>query len=68
LRSRRKDGPADNATLFLVASGAVAAQFASGARPPMRIGPGECVGELSVIDQSRVSANVVALESTVVLA
>jgi CRP-like cAMP-binding protein len=34
----------------------------------MRIGPGECVGELSVIDQSRVSADVVALESTVVLA
>jgi diguanylate cyclase (GGDEF)-like protein len=31
------------------------------------VGPGECVGELSVIDQSRVSADVVALEPTVVV-
>lgn len=56
-----------NTTLFLVASGAVAVQFAGGARPHLRVGPGECVGELSVIDESRVSADVVALEPTVVL-
>ena len=56
----------ENATLFLVASGAVAVQFASAMRPQLRLGPGECVGELSVIDHSRVSADVVALESTVV--
>src|SRR5262245_2605065 len=57
----------ENATLYLVASGSVAVQFASGTRPHLRIGPGECVGELSVIDQSRVSADVVSLETTVVL-
>src|SRR5262245_53300823 len=57
----------DNATLFLVASGAVAVQFSGGVRPHLHIGPGECVGELSVIDQSRVSTDVVALEPTVVL-
>jgi hypothetical protein len=42
----------ENATLFLGLSGAVAAQFAAGTRPHLRVGPGECVGELSVIDQS----------------
>ena len=57
----------DNTTLFLVASGSVAVQFAHGTRPHLRVGPGECVGELSVIDESRVSADVVALEHTVVL-
>jgi len=38
----------DNTSLFLVASGAVAVQFAHGTRPHLRVGPGECVGELSV--------------------
>jgi len=57
----------ENATLYLVASGSVAVRFAGGARPHLPVGPGECVGELSVIDQSRVSADVVALEPTVVL-
>jgi len=57
----------ENATLFLVATGAVSVQFPGGTRPHLRLGPGECVGELSVIDQSRVSADVVALEPTVVV-
>jgi diguanylate cyclase (GGDEF)-like protein len=57
----------ENATLFLVATGAVSVQFPGGTRPHLRLGPGECVGELSVIDQSRVSADVVAIEPTVVV-
>jgi diguanylate cyclase (GGDEF)-like protein len=56
-----------NATLYLIATGAVFVQFSGGARPHLRLGPGECVGELSVIDQSRVSADVVAAEPTVVV-
>jgi diguanylate cyclase (GGDEF)-like protein len=55
----------ENTNLYLIASGAVAVHVAS--RPYLRLGPGECVGEMSVIDQSRVSADVVAVEPTVVV-
>jgi diguanylate cyclase (GGDEF)-like protein len=58
----------DNATLYLVISGAVTVHFATAERPYVRLGPGECVGELSVIDHSRVSADVIACEPTVVMA
>jgi diguanylate cyclase (GGDEF)-like protein len=57
----------ENDTLYLVVTGAVAVMFTTGARPHLRIAGGGCVGELSVIDQSRVSTDVVALEPTVVL-
>ena len=57
----------ENETLYLVISGAVTVHFATAARPYVRLGPGECVGELSVIDHSRVSADVIASEPTVCL-
>lgn len=58
----------ENDALYLVLSGAVGVYVASAERPYIRLGPGECVGELSVIDRSRVSADVIASEPTVVLA
>jgi diguanylate cyclase (GGDEF)-like protein len=58
----------ENETLYLVISGAVNVLFATADRPYVRLGPGECVGELSVIDHSRVSADVIASEPTVLLA
>src|SRR5262245_9429799 len=58
---------AENATLYLVVSGALSVRFANGIRPHLRLGPGDCAGELSVIDESRVSADVVAVEKTTVV-
>jgi diguanylate cyclase (GGDEF)-like protein len=58
----------ENETLYVVISGAVNVHFATAKRPYIRLGAGECVGELSVIDHSRVSADVVASEPTVLLA
>ena len=58
----------ENDTLYLVVSGAVNVQIGTTERPYVRLGPGECVGELSVIDRSRVSADVVATETTTLLA
>jgi len=58
----------DNEMLYLVISGAVNVHFATAERPYVRLGPGECVGELSVIDYSRVSADVIASEASVLLA
>ena len=57
----------ENETLYLVISGAVTVHFATAQRPYVRLGPGECVGELSVIDHSRVSADVIAAEPSVCL-
>lgn len=58
----------DNETLYVVVSGAVNVHFATAELPYIRLGAGECVGELSVIDHSRVSADVIASETTVLLA
>ena len=58
----------ENDTLYLVVSGGVNVQIGTTDRPYVRLGPGECVGELSVIDRSRVSADVVATETTTLLA
>jgi diguanylate cyclase (GGDEF)-like protein len=57
----------DNETLYVVISGAVHVHFATAERPYIRLGAGECVGELSVIDHSRVSADVIASEPSVLL-
>lgn len=57
-----------NHHLYLVVTGSVLVNVASVSRPYVRLGPGECVGELSVIDESPVSADVVAAEPTVVMA
>ena len=57
----------ENETLYLVISGSVTVHFATATRPYVRLGPGECVGELSVIDHSRVSADVTATERSVCL-
>jgi len=56
-----------NSQLFVVVSGAVCVQITSGDRAQVHLGPGECVGELSMIDRSRTSSDVIALEPTTVL-
>src|SRR5262249_32903173 len=56
-----------NNYLFIVVSGAVSVQITSDDRTQVQLGPGECVGELSMIDRSRTSSDVIALEPTTVL-
>jgi diguanylate cyclase (GGDEF)-like protein len=57
-----------NETVFLVVTGCVEVRLSGGAPPHIRLGVGECVGELSVIDRSGASADVVASEPTTVIA
>lgn len=57
-----------NDTVFLVTTGTVEVRLAGSAMPHIRLGVGECVGELSVIDASAASADVVASEPTTLLA
>lgn len=57
----------ENEHLYLIVTGSVAVHVASASRSYVQLGPGACVGELSVIDQSPTSADVVAVESTVVV-
>ncbi|MEZ5316985.1 MAG: GGDEF domain-containing protein [Vicinamibacterales bacterium] len=57
-----------NDHLFLVVTGALGVHVARPDRPYLRLGPGDCVGELSVIDSSQVSADVIAAEPTLVIA
>ncbi len=56
-----------NASLFIVVEGAVDVMLPGVETPHVRLGPGECVGELSLIDGHPVSADVVAAEATVLL-
>lgn len=56
-----------NASLFVVLDGAVDVLLPGVDAPHIRLGPGECVGELSLIDGHPVSANVVAAEATTLL-
>ena len=56
-----------NASLFIVAEGAVDVLLPGVDTPHVRLGPGECVGELSLIDGHPVSADVVAAEGAVLL-
>jgi diguanylate cyclase (GGDEF)-like protein len=57
-----------NRTLFIVLDGSLDIHLSGGDNPPhTTLGPGECVGELSIIDSRPVTADVVANEPTVVL-
>lgn len=59
---------AANDALYVVLSGALAVHVADPLHPHLLLGPGECVGELSLIDGQHVSADVVASEPAEVLA
>lgn len=56
-----------NESLFVVLEGAVDVVLPGLDLPHVRLGPGECVGELSILDGQPVSADVVAAEPTVLL-
>ena len=56
-----------NASLFIVAEGAVDVLLPGVDTPHVRLGPGECVGELSLIDGHPVSADVIAVDATMLL-
>jgi diguanylate cyclase (GGDEF)-like protein len=56
-----------NAALFIVVDGEVDVLLPGVDTPLVRLGPGECVGELSLIDGKAVSADVVAATPTTVL-
>ena len=56
-----------NGLLFIVLDGAVDVLLPGVDSPHVRLGPGECVGELSLIDGHPVSANVIAAEDTTLL-
>lgn len=59
---------AANDRLFVILSGRVSIHLPDADQPHVRLGQGDCVGELSILDGQKVSANVVADEPTVVLA
>jgi len=56
-----------NTSLFVVADGAVDVVLPGIDAPHVRLGVGECLGELSLLDGRPVSADVVAVEPTVLL-
>lgn len=56
-----------NSSLFIVVEGAVDVLLPGVDTPHVRLGAGECVGELSLIDGHPVSADVVAAEATILL-
>jgi diguanylate cyclase (GGDEF)-like protein len=56
-----------NESLFVVVTGAVEVILPGIDSPHIRLGPGECVGELSLLDGHPVSADVVAVEATTLL-
>ncbi len=56
-----------NASLFIVVEGAVDVLLPGVDTPHVRLGPGECVGELSLIDGHPVSADVIAVDATMLL-
>ena len=59
---------AKNDTLYIIMSGAVSVHVPGAAHPYLHLGPGECVGELSLLDDQPASADVTAEAPTVVLA
>jgi diguanylate cyclase (GGDEF)-like protein len=56
-----------NRSLFIVTDGALDVHLPGNDGPHVRLQPGECVGELSVIDGQLASADVVAVSATSVL-
>jgi diguanylate cyclase (GGDEF)-like protein len=57
-----------NDVFYVVLSGQVSVRVPGVDRPHTRLGVGECVGELSVLDGQQVSVDVIADEPTLVLA
>ncbi len=57
-----------NDVLYVIVSGQVSVRVPGVDRPHVRLGLGECVGELSILDGQQVSADVVADEPTCLLA
>jgi diguanylate cyclase (GGDEF)-like protein len=57
----------NNDRLYIVMAGCVGVRMGGRAEPHVRLGPGECVGELSILDGRPTSADVVAEEPTIVL-
>jgi diguanylate cyclase (GGDEF)-like protein len=58
---------AENDLLYVVLSGHVSVHLPDSDHPYVHLGPGECVGELSILDGQHVSADVIADEPAVVL-
>src|SRR6476659_235928 len=58
---------ADNNRMYFIVTGSVNVHVPGADQPYVRLGPGECVGELSLIDGQRVSADVVANEPATVI-
>lgn len=56
-----------NTSLFLIVEGAVDVVLPGIDAPHVRLGAGECIGELSLIDGQPVSADVIAAEATTLL-
>ncbi|HUU35852.1 MAG TPA: GGDEF domain-containing protein [Vicinamibacterales bacterium] len=56
-----------NSALFIVVEGAVDVLLPGVDTPHVRLGPGECVGELSLLDGHPVSADVIAAGATTLL-
>ena len=56
-----------NTSLFVISEGAMDVVLPGIDVPHVRLGPGECLGELSLLDGHPVSADVVAVEPTVLL-
>lgn len=56
-----------NTSLFIVLDGALDVLLPGGEGPHVRMLPGECVGELSLIDGQPASADIVAAESSTLL-
>jgi len=57
----------ENTTLYIIATGSMNVHVPGAEQPYLRLGPGECVGELSLIDGQRVSADVTAIEPSTVI-
>jgi diguanylate cyclase (GGDEF)-like protein len=58
----------ENDELFVVLDGALSVRLPETAHPIVPVGPGECVGELSLLDGCQVSADVLAAAPTLVIA
>ena len=58
----------DNDVMYLVLHGTLRVRLPETARPIVPVGPGECVGELSLLDERRVSADVFAEDDATVMA
>lgn len=56
-----------NDALYIVLAGSLSVHVPGTGRAHVHLGPGECVGELSLIDGLQVSADVIAEEDTVVV-